>query len=93
MAGKTSKKALSFENGLEMLENIAQQMESSDKPLDELMKLYEEGLKLAQDLETRLQSARGRMQEIRKNQGGKPEAVPCDVEQQISLLPSEEDEA
>ena len=47
MAGKTSKKALSFENGLEMLENIAQQMESSDKPLDELMKLYEEGLKLA----------------------------------------------
>lgn len=93
MAGKTTKKAPSFENGLEMLEGIAQKMESAEQPLDELMKLYEEGLKLANDLEERLQSARGRMLEIRKNQSGKPEAVPCDIEQQLSLVPSEEDEA
>lgn len=93
MAGKTTKKAPSFETGLEMLESIAQRMESTDQPLEELMKLYEEGLKLAQDLEERLQSARGRMLEIRKSQNGKPEAVPCGIEQQISLIPSEEDEA
>lgn len=93
MAGKTTKKAPSFENGLEMLESIAQRMESAEQPLDELMKLYEEGLKLANDLEERLQSARGRMMEIRQSQSGKPEAVACGIEQQISLIPSEEDEA
>ena len=93
MAGKSTKKVPSFETGLEMLESIAQKMESAEQPLDELMKLYEEGLKLAQDLEERLQSARGKMQEIRKNQNGKPEAVPCGIEQQISLIPSKEDEA
>ncbi len=91
MAGKTSKKAPSFEAGLEALETIAQQMESADLPLEELMKLYEDGLKLAQDLESRLQAARGRMQEIRKGQDGKPEAAPCTIEQQTSMLSAQEE--
>lgn len=91
MAAKTTKKAPSFEDGLEMLEGIAQQMENADLPLDELMKLYEDGLKLAKDLETRLEAARGRMQEIRKGQDGKPEAVDCTIEQQMSLIPAQEE--
>ena len=91
MAAKTSKKVPTFENGLETLETIAQQMETADLPFEDLMKLYEEGLKLAQDLETRLQSARGRMQEIRKGQDGKPEAVPCSIEQQTSMIPAQEE--
>lgn len=91
MAAKTTKKAPSFEAGLETLEGIAQQMENADLPLDELMKLYEDGLKLAKDLETRLEAARGRMQEIRKGQDGKPEAVDCTIEQQMSLIPAQEE--
>ena len=91
MAAKTSKKVPTFETGLETLETIAQQMETAELPLEDLMKLYEEGLKLAQDLETRLQAARGRMQEIRKGQDGKPEAVPCSIEQQTSMIPAQEE--
>ena len=93
MAGKSTKKPATFEAGLETLEKIAQQMESADLPLDELMKLYEEGLTLSHELENRLQAARGRMQEIRKGADGKPEAVDSTIEQQMTLLPSEEDEA
>lgn len=91
MAAKTNKKPPSFETGLETLEAIATQMENADLPLDELMKLYEEGLKLAKDLENRLQSARGRMLEIRKGQDGKPEADECSIEQQISMIPAQEE--
>ena len=54
MAGKSTKKPATFEAGLETLEKIAQQMESADLPLDELMKLYEEGLTLSHELESRL---------------------------------------
>ncbi len=86
MAAKTQKKAMSFEAGLETLEGIAQQMENADLPLDELMKLYEEDLTLSQDSEGRLKAARGRMQEIRKGADGKPEAVSCAIEQQMTLL-------
>lgn len=92
MAARSSKKTPSFENGLETLETIAKQMETADLPLEELMKLYEEGLKLAGDLETRLQAARGRMLEIRKGQDGQPEAADCTIEQQMSMIPAQEEE-
>ncbi len=91
MAGKTTKKAATFEAGLEKLETIAQQMETSDLPLEELMKLYEEGLALSRELEARLTAARGRMQEIQKGQDGKPVAVECTVEQQLSMVPQEDE--
>lgn len=91
MAGKSVKKPVTFEAGLEMLEKIAQQMEDASFPLDELLKLYEEGLSLSQELEKRLNDARGRMMEIRKGADGKPEAVESSVEQQMTLLPAEEE--
>lgn len=91
MAGKSAKKPVTFEAGLEMLEKIAQQMEDATLPLDELLKLYEEGLSLSQELEKRLNDARGRMMEIRKGADGKPEAVESGVEQQMTLLPAEEE--
>ncbi|MBQ8148973.1 MAG: exodeoxyribonuclease VII small subunit [Clostridia bacterium] len=91
MAGKSAKKPVTFEAGLEMLEKIAQQMEDATLPLDELLKLYEEGLSLSQELEKRLNDARGRMMEIRKGADGKPEAVESSVEQQMTLLPAEEE--
>lgn len=91
MAGKSVRKPVAFEAGLEMLEKIAQQMEDASLPLDELLKLYEEGLSLSQELEKRLNDARGRMMEIRKGADGKPEAVESSVEQQMTLLPAEEE--
>ncbi len=93
MAAKGAKKQITFEAGLETLEQIAQRMEEAELPLDELLKLYEEGLSLSQELEKRLNDARGRMMEIRKGPDGKPEAVESRIEQQMTLIPAEEDEA
>ena len=83
MPAKKTPKTQTFEQGLERLENIAVQMEKSDLPLDELLKLYEEGMKLSGDLTRKLDEINGRMQEI---QAGKSTVVETDVVRQESLL-------
>ena len=64
------KKTISFEEGLERLESIASQMERSELPLDELLKLYEEGMKLSADLTQKLDEMDGRMQEVQAGKDG-----------------------
>jgi len=86
MAAKKTSKAMSFEEGLGRLEAIAEQMEKGELPLDDLLKLYEEGVKLSAELTHKLDSAEGRMQEIAAGADGRPQAVPTDVMKQESLL-------
>lgn len=81
MAAK--KKPVTFEQGLERLEMIASQMEKSELPLDELLKLYEEGMKLSAELTEKLDEIDGRMQEV---QMGRDDAEATDVVRQESLL-------
>ena len=81
MAAK--KKPVTFEQGLERLEMIASQMEKSELPLDELLKLYEEGMKLSAELTGKLDEIDGRMQEV---QMGRDDAEATDVVRQESLL-------
>ena len=69
LARKTTK-TLNFEEGLNRLEAIADAMEKGELPLDELLKLYEEGVKLSADLTAKLDAAEGRMMEVRQGQGG-----------------------
>ena len=77
------KKTVTFEQGLERLELIAGQMEKSDLPLDELLKLYEEGMKLSAELTSKLDEINGRMQEV---QMGQENAEATDVVRQESML-------
>lgn len=86
MAGRTSKKTMTFESGLERLESIADAMESGERPLDELLKLYEEGMKLAEDLAGKLEQAKGRMYEVHAAADGMPVAAPADLVQQTSMM-------
>ncbi|MBR6570951.1 MAG: exodeoxyribonuclease VII small subunit [Clostridia bacterium] len=79
-------KTLSFEEGLERLEAIAEQMERGELPLDELMKLYEEGVKLSGELNQKLQAADSRMKEVRLGRDGEPQVVASDIEQQQTML-------
>lgn len=83
MPAKKTAKNLTFEQGLERLEGMAAQMEKSDLPLDELLKLYEEGVKLSEELTRKLDEINGRMQEV---QAGKNTVVQTDVVKQESLL-------
>ena len=86
MAARKTNKAIGFEEGLERLEAIAGQMERGELPLDEMLKLYEEGVKLSGELKQKLEEAQGRMMEIRQGRDGTPVAVPADVVRQESLL-------
>ena len=80
------KKTPTFEEGLEQLENIANQLEKSELPLDELLKLYEEGMKLSTELNQKLDAANGRMMEVRLGSDGEVVIEESDVAQQQSLL-------
>lgn len=80
------KKTPSFEEGLERLELIAGQMERGELPLDELLKLYEEGMKLSNELNQKLEAASNRMMEVRIGKDGEPVIEESSVTQQQSLL-------
>ncbi len=80
------KKTPSFEEGLERLEAIAGQMERGELPLDELLKLYEEGMKLSAELNQKLEAAGNRMMEVSIGKDGEAQIRESDVARQQSLL-------
>lgn len=86
MAGKAAKKALGFEDGLGRLEAVAAELETGELPLEELIGRYEEGMKLAAELEKMLETAKGRLQELSVGKDGSPQLMPTDVSEQKSLL-------
>jgi exodeoxyribonuclease VII small subunit len=63
---------LSFEDALKRLEAIVQRLESGEATLDESITLYAEGDRLRAQCETRLQSARARIDKITLGGDGKP---------------------
>ena len=56
-----------FENAIERLEEIAQLLESEDTPLEESIKLFEEGIKLKEFCEEKLKSAKLKIDKIIKS--------------------------
>ena len=86
LAARKTTKPLSFEEGLNRLEAIADMLEKGDLPLDELLKFYEEGIKLSEELTQKLEAAQGKMMEVRAGKDGKPQAVATDVVRQQNLL-------
>lgn len=50
-------KEISFEQAMARLEEITEKLEAGDAPLEEAMKLYAEGTKLAADCDKKLKKA------------------------------------
>ena len=69
------KEPQTFEAALERVENIAAQMESGEMPLEDLVVVYEEGLKLVQFCTARLDEAEKRLQTITRNAAGEPQGL------------------
>ena len=61
-----------FEQAMKRLEEIVEQMESGELPLEDLIVRYEEGMKLVQVCQERLASAEKRIEIITRNSAGKP---------------------
>jgi len=60
---------LNFEKALGRLEQIVRQLESGNVPLDELMKLYEEGEELIRFCNDKLSSAKAKVTVVREEDG------------------------
>lgn len=73
MAPKGNPQA-TFEEAIERLETIVEQMESDKLPLEELLLRYEEGIKLVKICSEKLSVAEKRIEIITRDAAGKPSA-------------------
>ena len=71
MPSKGKKPAdVSFEEAVEKLEAIVEEMESDELPLDKLLVRYEEGAKLVKACEEKLESAETRITQLEETLEG-----------------------
>ena len=67
---KGKEKELKFEDGLKRLEEIVVKLESGNIPLDDSLKLFEEGVKLVRFCNERLAEAQQKVELLTKDQAG-----------------------
>jgi exodeoxyribonuclease VII small subunit len=74
-------KAMSFEQALEALERIVDDLERGDVPLDQSIRIYERGEALKVHCDRLLKAAEDKVEKIRLSRDGKPVgAEPLDAE-------------
>jgi exodeoxyribonuclease VII small subunit len=66
----------SFEQSLARLEEIVRRLDSANLPLDEAMKLFEEGMQLSRDCQKQLEQAEARVEILLKKAGNEMTAQP-----------------
>ncbi|QNI33996.1 exodeoxyribonuclease VII small subunit [Alloacidobacterium dinghuense] len=66
----------SFEESLKRLEKIVEQMERGDLPLEESIRLFEEGMSLSAVCKEHLDQAEGKVQILMKQRDGSMKAEP-----------------
>ena len=75
-----AEKKLSFEQALGRINEIVKALENGDAPLDESMKLFEEGTALLRQCGGMLDAAEQQVVKLRKGPDGAPEELPFDAE-------------
>lgn len=68
-----------FEQAVARLEEIVKALDDGDLKLDEALKLFEEGTKLARICSNRLSEAQGKLELLSKKPDGSMEAEPMDT--------------
>ena len=74
----------SFEERLERLEELGDEIRKNDIPLDDAIKAFEEGIRLARDLEKDLEKVEGRIEKLMNGAGG------ADEKPELGLFDEEE---
>ena len=67
---KGKEKELKFEDGLKRFDEIVAKLESGNLPLDDSLKLFEEGVKLVRFCNERLAEAQQKVELLTKDQAG-----------------------
>jgi exodeoxyribonuclease VII small subunit len=65
-----------FEDSLKQLETIVGQLEQGDLPLEDSLKLFEEGIRLSAECKEELEAAEGKVQILLKQRDGSMKAEP-----------------
>lgn len=73
MSKKKNDEDLSFEEGLDKLEAIVEEMEDGDLKLDDLVKRYEEGSKLLAHCDKKIGEAEAKIEILRNQNPDDPE--------------------
>ena len=68
----------SFDDGLDRLEALVQQLESGSLGLEEALARFEEGVQLSQGLQRQLAEAQRRVEVLKAGLGGEYRAEPLD---------------
>ena len=69
----TAKKSLNLEKALGDLEDLVEELESGDLPLEKAMKKFEEGIKLTRGCQAALKEAEQKVEILLKSAGGDEE--------------------
>ncbi len=69
-----------FEAALARLEEIVQELEKGDLPLEQSLKLFEEGIKLSRICNKRLEEAERKVEILMKDKNGMMKAEPFEEE-------------
>lgn len=64
-----AEKTKSFEESMQRLQTIVQDLESNEKPLDETIALFEEGLKLVKSCDEKLKKFENQMDKLIQETG------------------------
>jgi exodeoxyribonuclease VII small subunit len=79
-----AKKKEKFEEALQKLEAIVAKMEEGDLPLEEALKAFEEGVKLAKFCTSKLDEAERKVENLIRDQSGKVQTTPFSEEEDDS---------
>jgi exodeoxyribonuclease VII small subunit len=78
-----TRKKEKFEEALQKLENIVGRMEEGDLPLEEALKAFEEGVRLAKFCAKKLDEAERKVEMLTRDQAGKIRATPFSEEEDV----------
>ena len=69
----TDKKPINLEKALAELEDLVEELESGDLPLEKAMKKFEDGIRLTRSCQAALKDAEQKVEILLKNAGGEEE--------------------
>jgi exodeoxyribonuclease VII small subunit len=78
--GKAKEGGPTFEEAIDRLQGIVDRLEKGDVPLEEALRLFEEGVGLSRLCTARLEEAQQRLELLGKGSDGRPEAKPFALE-------------
>lgn len=89
---KTEAQGKNFESSLAGLEKIVRALEGGDLPLEESLKLFEQGVRLARECQERLDQAERRIEVLLRDGEGRPVLSAFDEDAELYSATKEEAE-